>query len=193
MADPKYVRLVDRMARSTQVDLVSGWSISGLDVKEFPEDSRAQAYIRDAIRRGTIEACSRSEYDEVNDGDHDFLAQANVSVKPLEVEGTFQEAHVAGLAENRRHEIEAARGLSSTGSSYGDEKLRRKALLAAQKRLDSGETLAEDDDEAAGVVDPDEAAAENAKVAEEQEAAEAKAAGRKPAGSRAKAGSKSTS
>lgn len=189
MADPKYVRLVDRMARSTQVDLNSGWSIAGLDVKEFPSDPRAQAYVKDAIRRGTVEACSRSEYDEVNEGDHDFLSQANVEVKPLQVEGAFQEGHVAALAEARRHQIEAARGLSSTGSSYGDDRLRRKALLAAQKRAEQGEALADDDEEAQGQVDPDEAAEERAKVAEEQEKAAGKARGSR---SRAGAGTKSS-
>jgi hypothetical protein len=160
--DPSYVRLVDRMARSTQVDISSGWSIAGLDVREFPGDDRplAQSYVRDAIRRGTIEGCSKAEYEEVHGtNDHDFLAQAGIVVKNAEIEGHFQEAHVVQLAEEERHRIEVARGLGSSGISYGDDQIRRAALLRAQKAHDANKPA--DPDDEAGVVDPEDAAAVN--------------------------------
>lgn len=170
--DPQYVRLVDRMARSTQVDLNSGWGIAGLDVKEFPEeDQLAAAYVRDAIRRGTIEPCSRAEFDEVNgdEGDFDFLSQIGVEVEPIKVEGHFQEGHIAALAEEKRHQLESARGLSSGGASFGDEKVRKAALLRAQKALDEGKPRDEVEDDASGKVDPEEAAKVNKEVDEEQQ------------------------
>jgi hypothetical protein len=185
--DPKFVRLVDRMARSTQVDLNSGWSIAGLDVKEFPADNdRAASYVRDAIRRGTIEGCSQAEYDEVTENDLDFLSQAGVKVQDVEVPGHFQEGHISALAEETRHSLESARGLSSRGVSYGDDRIRKKALLAAQKRLDDGAAPDEVEDEASGTVDEEEAAQENAKVQEEQEKAAASGGRRSRAGNGSK-------
>lgn len=169
--DPQYVRLVDRMARSTQVDLNSGWSIAGLDVKEFPEDELAQDYVRSAIRRGTLEPCGQSEYDAVNDNDLDFLSKAGISVKEVEIEGHFQEGHIAALAEDTRHRIESSRGLTSSGASFGDEKVRKAALLRAQQQLDDGAAPAEVEADASGQVDPEEAAKENKAIADEQDKA----------------------
>lgn len=142
MADPKYVRLADRMARSTQVDIESGWSIAGLDVREFPGDDQpyAQRYVRDAIRRGTIEGCSKAEFDEVygEDGSNlNFYERAGVTVKGPEIEGHYQEAHVVGMADTERLRIESARGLGGGGLSYKDDKVRRAALMERQKRLES--------------------------------------------------------
>lgn len=171
--DPQFVRLVDRMARSTQVDLNSGWSIAGLDVKEFPEDELAQDYVRSAIRRGTLEPCGQSEYDAVNDHDLDFLGKAGITVKEVEIEGHFQEGHIAALAEDTRHRIESSRGLTSSGASFGDEKVRKAALLRAQQQLDDGAAPAEVEADASGQVDPEEAAKENKAIADEQDKATA--------------------
>lgn len=176
--DPQYVRLVDRMARSTQVDLNSGWSIAGLDVRPFPEDDEpaAQKYVREAIRRGTIEGCSQAEYEEVygEEGTNnlDFLEQAGYERKPPEVQEEFQVAGVRALADQARHRIEAARGLSSDGRSFKDERIRTAAILRAQRAQDEGEEPAEKD--AAGEAHDEELVEQisSEEETDEQEAAE---------------------
>lgn len=137
--DPQYVKLADRLVRSLAVDPISGWGVSGLDIKEFPDESRpaAQSWARTALQRGVLEHATAEEYDVVHGSDdHDYLKQAGVLVKPPEVEGFFQEAHVLGLSETRRHEIEASRGFVGDGLSYKDDEVRRAAVLAHQKAID---------------------------------------------------------
>ena len=64
--DPKFVRITDPLRRPGLYDVqASGWSITGKDVKEFPEDEAAQKFVRRQIRDGNIEPCSRAEYEEV--------------------------------------------------------------------------------------------------------------------------------
>lgn len=63
---PKYVRLNDRLCQQVVADLDSGWSIAGLDVKEVPADSPAQAkVVKRYIQQGILEPASRAEFDEV--------------------------------------------------------------------------------------------------------------------------------
>lgn len=152
--DPGYVRLVDRLVRGCRVDIRSGWSIAGLDVREFPDDNLplAQTFVRDELRRGNLEPCSRAEYEEANQGDSDLLAEAGVKLVPAEVKGYYQEAHVSGLAQQRRLELEAKRGLGSRGISYKDDKVRRAALLKRQADIAAaaaarGDELDDDDDD----------------------------------------------
>lgn len=64
--DPQYVRLATRLSRSVLADVGgSGWSLSGLDVKEFPSRPDAKRFCRKALRDGKLEAASKAEYDEV--------------------------------------------------------------------------------------------------------------------------------
>lgn len=66
--DPKYVRLASRLSRRIVADvMVSGWSISGLDVQKFPEDKNAAKFVRKLLGDGILEPASHAEYEEVID------------------------------------------------------------------------------------------------------------------------------
>lgn len=62
---PKYVRLAQHMLLGCQVDINTGWGISGRDVQEVPDDPDIQAYVRFGINRGIFEEASAAEYEEV--------------------------------------------------------------------------------------------------------------------------------
>lgn len=66
--DPKYVMLANRLTNGMVADIEgSGWSISGLDVKEFPSTEGAARFVRHALREGKLEPSSRAEFDEVQE------------------------------------------------------------------------------------------------------------------------------
>jgi hypothetical protein len=157
------------------VDIRSGWSIAGLDVREFPSDDEplAQTFVRAALRRGVIEGCSKAEYDEVMGADNDFLAQAGIEVTPVQVQGHYQEAHVSGAADARRRQIEASRGLASQGLSYKDDKVRRAALLKQQAKIDAGKVTTDEEAE--------DAASEAQQEAEQEVEAQTKTSGKRTA------------
>ncbi len=121
--DPKFVRLTPRLSRNVISDVqVSGWSISGLDVKPFPDgDSpRAKAaakYVRTMLRAGNLEPCSRAEYDEVQE-------QAKVVMSSFEThqEGAFQREVEAATEKLRQSREEAiAAGASGTSGEADDD------------------------------------------------------------------------
>lgn len=67
---PSYVRLAERLADVTLVDIRSGWGISGQDVRHFPKDDPVAAeWCQDQIRRGNIEEAGKAEWDDVHEGD----------------------------------------------------------------------------------------------------------------------------
>lgn len=67
--DPSFVRLAARLQRGGMADVQgSGWSISGLNVKEFPSDNpAAKRFVRKALNDGKLEPASKAEWEEVND------------------------------------------------------------------------------------------------------------------------------
>jgi hypothetical protein len=140
MSDPKYVRLNNELvySRSLVVDTYSHWSISGLDVKAFPDPERhpAQAeFVRDALRRGLIEVASQAEFEEVQAA-HKFdgHAAAGVSLKPLEVEGaTHNEANLVNAADAAASDMERRR----LGLDNNQEAARLEALIAQQNEADA--------------------------------------------------------
>jgi hypothetical protein len=97
-SDPKYVRLSNRLSFGMQADVDgSGWSISGLDVKEFPATDGAARYVRKMLRDGKLEPASRAEFDEVQEGNKTVAA---VSHQESQVQGEAMRAHRA-LLESR--------------------------------------------------------------------------------------------
>lgn len=66
--DPQYVRLATRLSKGMVCDVMgSGWSISGLDVRKFPEGNVAQRYVRAQLNAGKLEPASKAEYEEAHD------------------------------------------------------------------------------------------------------------------------------
>lgn len=63
---PEFVRLADHMVHGLVVDMESGWSISGYDVKEFPEDREQGRFVKKAINAGKLEPATQAEYDEAH-------------------------------------------------------------------------------------------------------------------------------
>lgn len=97
-SDPKYVRLSNRLSFGMQADVDgSGWSISGLDVKEFPSGEAAARYVRKMLRDGKLEPASRAEFDEVQEGNKTV---EKVSHQESQVQGEAMRAHRA-LLESR--------------------------------------------------------------------------------------------
>lgn len=67
--DPKFVALANHLKGVCQVDIDSGWGISGRDVRAFPEDPGAQTYVRSGLQRGIFEEAGQAEWDEVHEVD----------------------------------------------------------------------------------------------------------------------------
>lgn len=71
--DPKFVRLANLHTHGMLADITdygSLWSISGFEVKPFPNadlDPEAAAFVRAKMQRGVIEEASSDEYDEQQD------------------------------------------------------------------------------------------------------------------------------
>lgn len=140
MADnPKYVRLVMRLSRSHVGDVQggSGWSISGLHVKPFPEVTErasdktkaAAKFVTNMLRRGVLEAASSAEYEEVMAAQEDMEALAEktygkAKVTPEAPRKPIQESTIREKTEERRNEMLENRGLSEEGLTAavrGDE------------------------------------------------------------------------
>jgi type IV secretory pathway VirB10-like protein len=84
MADPKYVRLPERLLTGNVTDLVTGWGISGLDVKEFPADDEQEiAYVRGALRSQLLEPATAAEFRRVRDA-HERVASLAEGAVPKE-------------------------------------------------------------------------------------------------------------
>jgi hypothetical protein len=89
--DPKFVRLAPRLSRGCISDVMaSGWSISGLDVKPFPDGTNGRAkaaakWVRRQLAAGVLEPCSKAEYEDVQE-----QAALIASVEGQHQEGAFQ-------------------------------------------------------------------------------------------------------
>lgn len=171
--DPKFVRLHNRLARGCQVDLSSGFSIAGLDIVPFPKDTYQAEYVRDALRRGVLEAASDAEVGAFRDRELDYAARTGVPQDaPRHQEGRVQE-----LAAVDREQIEGSRGLGAdSAAAYAADQARRDALIEAA----DGKTSKGAKDVVPDGATPDEAAlaaaaaaAEAAKAAEEEAAKKA--------------------
>lgn len=63
ISKPEYVRLADHMVHGLVVDMETGWSISGYDVKEYPEDADQAKFVRQKINAGIVEPATAAEYE----------------------------------------------------------------------------------------------------------------------------------
>lgn len=109
--DPQYVRLANRLSRGILADVEgSGWSISGLDVKEFPKDNtNAARFVRHALRDGKLEPASRAEHEEVQS-----------EVEALN-DVTHQEAKVMGAALDGHARLSESRSSADEGDDEDEE------------------------------------------------------------------------
>lgn len=140
--DPDYVRLTHRLTTGMLADVLggSGWSISGMDVKEFPEDEDQARFVRAELNSGKLEPCSRAEYDEVHDEDEEeAVRQAQVEQVGL------QESEVQENARRKRKALVARREeeLRDAGELEDEEEARQRDL---QERLDAQHAMEEERD-----------------------------------------------
>lgn len=71
--NPEYVRLADHLVHGLIVDTDgTGWSISGLDVKPFPDNREEARFVKRQLNAGKLEAAGVAEYEEAHpDGDEE--------------------------------------------------------------------------------------------------------------------------
>lgn len=141
--DPQYVRLTNRLGLQMVADVTggSGWSISGLDVKEFPDDEDEAAYVRVQLGRGVLEPATKAEYEEVHD--EDDVSEVVARYTDPSGKKPWQEAEVQAASRKRRVAIEESRELSEDElAEFEDEDeldaQRRQAIVEEQEELDLG-------------------------------------------------------
>lgn len=66
---PEYVRLADHARYGCQVDIETGWGISGNDVRRVPESPEVQAYVAAQIRKSIFQEATADEWNVVHAGD----------------------------------------------------------------------------------------------------------------------------
>jgi hypothetical protein len=114
--DPSYVRLAAHRAQTVLADVRggTGWSISGIDVKPFPTNPNEADFVRSYVRSGSLEPCSRAEYEEIQDlNDEEFDSEHDRSVAAAE----FGEAVAASRAAPEPVEPAPVKELPNSGSS----------------------------------------------------------------------------
>lgn len=126
--DPQYVKLSHKASRGMLVDLDmgSGFSISGRDVKEFPSDLPSKKYVRRELKRGNIVVASAAEFEEAKDGDEAI---------PSDTELPHQEHRIReALAQAKQSGTPDSEASSSSGSSDdGGEKSKGKKGKSKKK------------------------------------------------------------
>lgn len=139
--DPEFVRLAERLTTGMLADLYSGWSISGYDVKRFPEGDAAARFVRENLNAGKLEEASQAEWDEVHEG---TLEAAVLAQAPdyRESASAFQEAHLQQAAAVGRRRLEDNRAARARGE---DPEELRQAELA--RRLEEQEEAGIDSDD----------------------------------------------
>lgn len=115
--NPKFVRLVDRLTNGMYADLDSGWSISGYDVKEFPEDNNQGRVVRSAIHSGILEAASQAEFDEIREADAELEANRQIE-SPVEKASNWQENRIQAQAKATRQKLQEARAADADDEDY---------------------------------------------------------------------------
>lgn len=157
--NPEFVRLADYMTTGMHQDPATGWSITGMDVKPFPEDPAEQRVVRRLINSGMVEAAGTAEHEEAHPEEYE--------------EKSEEEAEAARMVEI----VQAAAGKKS--GPVQEHKLRAKEqeraarVVAARVRatleeqgIDPDEIAGLDADTLAGVADNERRAA---LVAEQEE------------------------
>ncbi len=156
---PAYVRLpaegeVLPVGILADIDGGTGWSISGLDVKETPDDDDpAQKFVRTALNAGRLEEATKDEFDAVQAAHKELakLAPDSDSPKP------WNEPAIAQAARRLRRKLVSSRrdGKNDVGDEdapydkRGVDELRaeldRRGLDTEGKKADLVTRLEEDD------------------------------------------------
>lgn len=131
--DPQYVRLATRLSRGMVCDVKgSGWSISGLDVRKFPEGNVAARFVRAKVNAGVLEPASKAEWEEAHDTalEDEVLAQ-NPDYR--EKASAVQEGRVQRVARDAQDRLAAGRDADLDAE---EEELREAVKEDRQARLD---------------------------------------------------------
>lgn len=159
MADPTYVKLPERAWSGMMADLETGWSISGLDVKEFPdseEEGDEAAFVRSALRYGNLEAATAAEYEAVQSA-HEAVAKVAPDPKAeIGQQSPWNEAAIQKASRRERSKLlrkrfgadteegarEAARreAAQAEAGQYGEMSKDELQALAANRGLDTSGT-----------------------------------------------------
>jgi hypothetical protein len=139
---PKYVRL--RSDLRGRYDTFSGFSVTGLDVKEVPDEEthpNTCAFIRAELSAGRLEGASKAEYDEA----HPDLGGDVVPTDSAPV----QERAIRTAAAEVNAKIRNRRATGEEMTAHEADEARRKAVLKVQDARAKGgkRSAAEDDDE----------------------------------------------
>lgn len=121
--DPKYVALANHLKSSVQVDIDSGWGISGRDVRKFPDDTGAADFVRTGLQRGIFEECSKAEWDEVHEVDLEGAGDTPV-VRFVHADEQLAENKLRQQVKERRAAIEqraAARDAADAGEDLDED------------------------------------------------------------------------
>lgn len=107
MADPKFVQLRDELVTGIVCDVDdygTGWSISGLDVKEFPEDEREQQFVRDKLARGVLVEGNQAAFEAIH-GAYDRVAESRPVREQGEQLSSWQENKIQAAAKAARQDL----------------------------------------------------------------------------------------
>lgn len=132
---PSYVRLADRLCLGMQVDIESGWGISGFDVRAFPDEEEnpvAHAWAKRQLQLGNLEEAGKAEWDEVHEVD---VAGTDGVERVILVDAD------KGIPENKLREQ-----IRSTGQTL-QKRRQLRADEAMDDELDALEDEATDDDD----------------------------------------------
>ena len=155
--NPKFVRLVDRLTSGMYADLDSGWSISGYDVKSFPEDDNQGRVVRAAIHAGILEAASQAEHDEIREADEAVAAQRQIEAPPEKL-SNWQENRIQEAAKATRAKLREARAADAEDEEYDPyqgRSLLDRDLPASLDEERRAALLEEAEDEDLGTDDPE--------------------------------------
>ncbi len=114
MGAAKYVRLREGITSLADVG-GSGWSITGNNVKEYPEGEAAEAFVKSKLRANILEWAGKAEFDEVH-ADEEEAPVGNIKVVTAV---THQEASVRLDAQKRAEKLAAVRAGSTANEEEG--------------------------------------------------------------------------
>lgn len=140
MTNPSYVRIAKPNQTTLRVDTVTGWSISGWDVKEFPSDPTAANFVRRDLNRQILEEASQDEFKVAHpDPEPETEAEAWVrAVKAAGVRPTVQEAHVQARVREGHAQVVSARQTQTDEGGNTATMTRRQQTVDVQNKAGLG-------------------------------------------------------
>jgi hypothetical protein len=136
---PKYVRLADHLSRGMRADLNSGFSLSGYNVVESPDEeteAEAAAFVKRELAAGRMEGASKAEFDEVHP---DLLDTLGYEVeRKVSLPIAPQEGHIQREVRGAHRAMRAGRSTEAGESAFEADEARREALIEDAKEAESG-------------------------------------------------------